>query len=1044
MGMRSRRLQFATLLMLAVAFAPTASPFQGAAAPAASRATGTRAGICTRDDDDRAGVSGRSDGRGTIVLGCPKVWRSDRVFTVLDGILRDVDSITVKALQDLDPNEINATDLQSLVTDFQLSLKYDQGAAINNQLKLQQIQQVRTAELQTFQRQQRSNDVLLARRDLLEKEALELQKRELELVKADKPDAAALKSLREEQDTVQKQIADIDKMKATPAISDQSLSSTSATTPPDLAAARPFDALPADYKSALRDALKTPALPATMRMDNVIELLHQRLVREFAVMQDDLARQSATHDLYLVQFDVGIMPAAGAKNRQAEVRLRFTDSQVRAYELYPSASAYNTLRGMDKTTRIGLSGMFQTIIGYGLSTSFNRTRNELQSGLSQSLYVSGFGAGSSKFGWRIGPAPFETYVNPGSRTVQALLLVPKAQGGSQQTLKMKVQYCWPGRETRFFSATSNDDCDNEEHTIEFTLPGEPQLTLRAISYRPSELQEGATGPPKPGEEVNTLQLTFNEAIDPNLIITSNSTIIRRVRDVRGRALYAASAEKILGNTKEQGVFDASRFGLLEQDELKPNTWFAIDSHTIIITLDRAGAGTDLFPIIRLSNPGGEGKELRELVTDLVKSSPRKPLPVRIGEWAKFQNSGSDDEEWPDSIFQPLFTKPYSWSTIGAYVEAYLGPPENKSIIRIVSKTRSEDRLVPLHSQAQIVVETTGKNAVDWALDCDEEDGTMLCVLPKKALETNGGAPLKIWVDQAPYFEKGGLWASATVKYPTLIEHYAFSDWSAVQEICTSTPECKDRLWNAWVATIHVKTYDVQYCVDTRQFAEGILQQTGKKGRGKATLPMQYSFGGNGVQTECGKSPIQATITRDQNDTVKLLIPFKYFSALPDELNLITAGCFDRKNGSCQPPITLPSLRASLLPGNVKYTDLGNDSYRLEGDRLRAVSAVKLEGAGRAIPVDSWVGYNNVDFALPAGKKKLKAGKYAVLLEIGGTTVPARTLDEKKSVQPIMIDVVDRARETKSKAAVDAKAKAAAKAKAEEDARAKTKPEKTKK
>src|SRR5712692_9387764 len=122
--------------------------------------------------------------QGRITVGCPKVWRSDRVFTVLDGLLRDVDSITVKALQGLDPNEANEALIESLVTDFQMKAKFDQAAQANNALKGQQIRAQRQADMDNFNAKQESNKALLARRKILADESLDLQKQESALIKA--------------------------------------------------------------------------------------------------------------------------------------------------------------------------------------------------------------------------------------------------------------------------------------------------------------------------------------------------------------------------------------------------------------------------------------------------------------------------------------------------------------------------------------------------------------------------------------------------------------------------------------------------------------------------------------------------------------------------------------------------------------------------------------------------------------------------------------------------------------------------------------------
>src|SRR5262245_22806944 len=90
------------------------------------------------------------DGGGRVSIGCPKVWRSARVFSVLDGIMRDVDSMTILALQGLDANGANQAALDVIQNSFDVTAKFDQAQALNNQLKLQKLKAVRTAQLNSF------------------------------------------------------------------------------------------------------------------------------------------------------------------------------------------------------------------------------------------------------------------------------------------------------------------------------------------------------------------------------------------------------------------------------------------------------------------------------------------------------------------------------------------------------------------------------------------------------------------------------------------------------------------------------------------------------------------------------------------------------------------------------------------------------------------------------------------------------------------------------------------------------------------------------
>jgi hypothetical protein len=740
------------------------------------------------------------------------------VLTVLDGLLRDVDSITVKALE-VDANATNATEIESLITELQVNAKFDQAAAVNSALNLQKIQLQRGAEVENFQSQQQANQILIQRRTILEKELLDLQQKEADAVKAD-PKNPALDNIHAQQGVAKQQITDIDAALAKPAITDQTVSSTSATGPPDAKPATPLAALPADFKNSLQDALKAPSLPATMRMDNVIELLHERLSRELSVMYDDVSRQSDKYDVYLVQFDIGVLPGVDAKDRNLKINIEFKDkAPATAYELYPSASSYNIMHTMDKTSRLGISGAAQTLFGFGLSAAFNREHDQMHSGLSQSLYVSGFGAGSQSFGWLIGSAPFENVIAPGTRTVHALIMVPK--GTNRVTAE--VSHCWPSRQMRYhwFGSSSDDGCAKRApDVIALDLPSKPiPLTIRRVSYVP-RLAAADVKPEDPDaiKQTNTVQLTFGEPIDPNLTITANDHIINRVRDFRGRALYGAGTDTLAGTKNERDAVEASRFGLLEKDKLDPDTWFQLNPRSILLNLSLATAGTDTFPAIQVAGPDGEGAELSTLIAQ-APADPKNPATpvVRVDEWqfkvGEWRTSyGYLVSDFLESAFLPLFHQPYDSGRIAVYVDSVSpGQPNQPTTVRIVSERRAGLSNPPwLHERAQVVLQPlTGPDAPTpdpFALDCDQEEGTLLCKMPRNLADAKDQIlNYKVWLDQPPYQHRPGLWADSNIPKPAespewKAQIYPWGGWHDISETCPAICP-KDETWTNWTASV---------------------------------------------------------------------------------------------------------------------------------------------------------------------------------------------------------------------------------------------------
>jgi hypothetical protein len=827
--------------------------------------------------------------RGKITVGCPKVWRSDRVFTVLDGILRDVDSITVKALQDLDPNAVNAAELIRLVTDFQAAVKFDQAAAINSGLERQKIGAERSRDLENFNADKANNELIQKHKAELLKEKFDLENKERDLASKGQTDQNQdpLKTLKAQQTVVNDQLA-----KLSPApppssnpggttgttgsgstdgqtggsgvagptngtIPTQTLSAASSTSAAaGTASTTPSTAIPDSLKAVLQQALQNPSLPASMRLDNVIELLHQRLAREFSVLYDDLSRQTQTYNVYLVQFDIGVVPFHGAKNRDARVELEFVKDGVQAYELYPGTSSYNILRGLDKTSRIGLSGMAQTVLGLGISANFAREKNQLRSGLSQSLFVSGFGAGRSKFGWQIGSSPFDNLITPGSRIVNAILLVPKSEAKPGENLHFTARYCWPKRENRYdfrgaalkaalapthlmgfpaldFGPVDEESCaqKNELDEITMVLPEEPQLTIKRISYNPTTLKEtpGTQASAAATDKPNTVQITFNEPVDPNLTITVADKLINRVRDVRGRALFGATQEDLAGTANERKLLTDSRFGILEKDTLGPDTWVQLNSKAILLSISKETAGTDTFPTITLSDPGWGGEELIGLASRQAGDHHNGP-DIRIGEWF-FQNTLV-----PVSAFLPLFTQAYQPGRIHAYVDQLNSTKDLPQRIRIISETKREGRSSPvwLHEQAQVILvaktnaEPNKGHSDHWALECDEDEGTLSCKIPATVIaesycQISSLDRFKVWVDEPPYLERPGLWSDTDLVRDGDAwkeEPYAKGEWTDVRELpCKLCPPPsgaaatkagkagKHRsatIWDRWTATIQLR------------------------------------------------------------------------------------------------------------------------------------------------------------------------------------------------------------------------------------------------
>jgi hypothetical protein len=1034
------------------------------------------------------GCSGSSTyvkGMGTVSVGCPKVWRSDRVFSVLDGIMRDVDSMTIRALEGLDANAANQAAIDLIQNSFDLTAKFDQAAAINNGFALEKLKTARANEVAAFKADADFRQKLIQRRNDLTLQLLDAQAKERQQLQngANPTDIQTTKNI---EGALQDQIKGInDTLNTTPpSISDAQLASTASTTIND--ADRPqhatLDKLPQSFQDALTNLIKQPTFPPAIAMDNVIDLLHQRIAREFAVIYDDLMRDSDRYDVYLVQFDTSINPEPNARDRGVHVELSFTGCSENsatdfplAYELYPSAAAYNIMHGFNQTTHTGITGMAQTIVGWGLQASFQHDHSSLRSGLSQSIYASGFGAGQRTFGWDFAPAPYENRLAPGLRTTYAVLRVPK---GCKETVQTSLSVEWPKRDRRyagwnplhwFRSSERNQAGDG----LQIAFPRHHALQVAHVSYVPADIGEkgseenspakspgtpdkaasptpasgGTSNPaspsPTPAQAAKpaVIQVRFRNSVDPNLIVTANDQILRRVRDVRGRGLYTDSTTTLhlAGNTAETNALSTSRFGLLESDIVGEDTWFQADSHTILLYVGRQTAGTDHFPIIRIIDPSsGGGSEITALARDADE--------VRVGEWFFTQ---------PDTLsagsFQPVFTKPYYPGRFSVYIQTVT--PGNGRLqgldLRLVSyaTVRNTRRPIYLHDQAQVVLEAKTKDGEprfalpfevsydlatrdqalqlmpNWAMECGQDRGALVCSAPLREMRAFCGAAqtkedalalkknqpdkvtkqtapndlscltnFKIWLDQAPYYGRPGMWGDADLKVGSSVSPLETLQLANEDVITRGRFEIREEkldatqpsLGYAWVITLELINpqghYEIPEFADMREkltarLSAGLAHQS-------ATVKDPNQQAGNIVEkyfkaaedhcaaNGASDSPFEV-ITTSQG--ICIVVPYAFFSAVPQTIHL-------QRPGNLVSRIELPGLRDQLVPHDLTLVPLGKNVFQLQGDNVRAVDQILLSAKNNSCLIDQISkSYNVIEFQAPCAKPGLD---YTIQLGLG--------------------------------------------------------------
>jgi hypothetical protein len=403
-----------------------------------------------------------ADKWGDITVAQPKIWQFERVNALLDGLLRDVEGVSLGDLTQLDPSQQNGAALRFVQSALEVGVQYDQAAALNAADTLSSYNALHASQIQQLNQYNTYMQTLTGERDRLaaqysaasnEVNALQALSAAGTLTDAQQKQLAEAQS---RQTNTQNSLTSINTLisgaGAAPTITPPpTVTGTSVQGPASGSTmssslsgfADVLKNLPQGVQNNLSTALQSPSYPATKRLDNFITLLYERLAREVSVLQDDLTRDPE-NVAFLVQFDVGLYPSKKSKDHVARVEFNLDCPGCKVYSLYPGQSSYNLANYSGASKRNSFWGNILTLIGLGISASYRRQTDTLQGSLVQSVYTAGFQNGvlydsprgekqqrvdanqaEQSFGWYYGAAPFEQQVSPGIRSTFALITVPR-------------------------------------------------------------------------------------------------------------------------------------------------------------------------------------------------------------------------------------------------------------------------------------------------------------------------------------------------------------------------------------------------------------------------------------------------------------------------------------------------------------------------------------------------------------------------------------------------------------------------------------------
>ena len=154
-------------------------------------------------------------------------------------------------------------------------------------------------------------------------------------------------------------------------------------------------------------------------------------------------------------------------------------AQPYIYELSPSQSALNIARHSKRAKNFGLKGIFKLIGGLGVSTEYQKQREQYGQFMERPVFAAGQGKGKSVFGWDFAPMAGEPFVAPGTYTTFAVLAVPK----TATRLEFKPDVYWarkPSKGRR--DAHKPEFKEGETFTVE--LPSYQRYWVSSIRYKP--------------------------------------------------------------------------------------------------------------------------------------------------------------------------------------------------------------------------------------------------------------------------------------------------------------------------------------------------------------------------------------------------------------------------------------------------------------------------------------------------------------------------------------------------------------------------------
>ena len=570
-----------------------------------------------------------------ICIGTPKLWLYDRMYPMLDGLLRDVEGVSLQSLTALDANQVNTRVMDLLQNFVQASVSMDQAAGITNAFAMDSFNATRGSQLQQLKDSNSAAQALASENASIMQALAAAVDEQIKRIQALPAGTSCTSDAQcaQLQSNIDDFNAELKSIKtASAAVPSVTVKAPVLTGVSGEAPAKPNPLAPSSFVTAAlsADPGTVASIPARERLDNFITLLNDRLTKELALNLHEAGLRK-TYVPVLVELDVYVNPSKDRKNEQAgslfdaQVRASADDKEcsndndptrpkpVIVYNLYPSMAAFNVASVVGQSKGFVLSGGFKGLF-LGSNVGWQRQRDHVTQAMMQSVYVNGFRENESAFGWYYGAPAYTNTVRPGGYATFALLLVPGEDDGHGDIKACPIMIrggsFWKDRRDRIQTVEElNPRLVPYSPAALALTKAEDRPWLKQVQYTPHYDTPAALA-----TDVNTISIEFEDPINPNLMLTSSGKLLKRVRDWRGRATSPNASDMVSVTSSGSGTQQISRErGLFEADIDDANTWIAVSRTKIMIKLDSKTACEYRFPDLRFLVPGSKDWSLTDLV-----------------------------------------------------------------------------------------------------------------------------------------------------------------------------------------------------------------------------------------------------------------------------------------------------------------------------------------------------------------------------------------------------------------------------------------------